>query len=363
MDLKPLDALKLWHDVVLDTVRRDVPDLSARQLAILLTVYLEPPPHTVRGLAAKLNVSKPAITRALDTMGQKDLLKRKRDDTDKRNVLVQRTVAGSVYLSEVEADRFVESEDFQVTAPRAPLLRRPEDHAPMDTELLFGETFRVYETEGAWCWGQSAHDDYVGYISADLLQSQNSIATHRVVALRTFIYPEADIKSRPATPLSMNAKLVVTGAAAKFVELEGGGYVVSSHLSKIDTYATDYVAVAEEFLGVPYLWGGRDARGLDCSGLVQMSLERCGIACLRDTDLQEATLGESLADPSDLSGLQRGDLIFWRGHVGIMVDRETLLHANATHMRTVKEPIAEAVRRIDKSDGPVTSVKRLGASG
>ena len=101
MDLKPLDALKLWHDVVLDTVRRDVPDLSARQLAILLTVYLEPQPHTVRGLASKLDVSKPAITRALDTMGQKDLLKRKRDDTDKRNVLVQRTVAGSVYLSEL----------------------------------------------------------------------------------------------------------------------------------------------------------------------------------------------------------------------------------------------------------------------
>ena len=136
-----------------------------------------------------------------------------------------------------------------------------------------------------------------------------------------------------------------------------------SHLSKIDIYASDYVAVAEEFLGVPYLWGGRDARGLDCSGLVQMSMERCGIACLRDTDLQEATLGEALADPTDLSVLRRGDLIFWRGHVGIMVDGETMLHTNATHMRTVKEPIAEAVRRIDKSDGPVTSIRRLKTSG
>lgn len=282
---------------------------------------------------------------------------------DKRLNPYRADLAAAYLRGEVEADRFVESEDFQVAAPRAPLLRRAEIHAPMDTELLFGETFRVYEMEGDWCWGQSAEDDYVGYVSANLLRSPRGAVTHRVVALRTFIYPDADIKSRPTTPLSMNAKLVVTGAAGKFVELAGGGYVVSSHLSKIDTYASDYVAVAEEFLGVPYLWGGRDARGLDCSGLVQMSMERCGIACLRDTDLQEATLGEALSDPQDLSVLQRGDLIFWRGHVGIMVDGETLLHANATHMRTVKEPIAEAVRRIDKSDGPVTSIRRLKASG
>lgn len=286
-----------------------------------------------------------------------------RNGLDKRLNPYRADLAAAYLRGEVDADRFVESEDFQVAAPRAPLLRRPEEHAPMDTELLYGETFRVYETVGDWCWGQAAGDDYVGYVSANLLRLSKSAVTHRVVALRTFIYPEADIKSRPATPLSMNAKLVVTGASGKFVELAGGGYAVSSHLSKIDTFASDYVAVAEEFLGVPYLWGGRDARGLDCSGLVQMSMERCGIACLRDTDLQEATLGEALADTTDLSVLQRGDLIFWRGHVGIMVDGETLLHANATHMRTVKEPIAEAVRRIDKSDGPVTSIRRLKASG
>ncbi len=278
---------------------------------------------------------------------------------DKRLNPYRPDLAAAYLRGEVDADRFVESEDFQVVAPRAPLLRRAEHAAPMDTELLFGETFRVYETEEDWCWGQSAQDDYVGYIATSLLQPPKGAVTHRVVALRTFIYPEADIKSRPATPLSMNAKLVVTGATGKFVELAGGGYVVSSHLSKIDSFASDYVSVAEEFLGVPYLWGGRDARGLDCSGLVQMSMERCGIACLRDTDLQEATLGSALDNPRDLSQLQRGDLVFWRGHVGIMVDGETLLHANATHMRTVKEPIAEAVARIDKSDGPVTSIKRL----
>ncbi len=283
----------------------------------------------------------------------------KTNGLDKRLNPFRPDLAAAYLRGEVDADRFVESEDFQVAAPRAPLLRRAKDNAPMDTELLFGETFRVYETEGDWCWGQSAQDDYVGYVSAKLLKAPLGAVTHRVVALRTFIYPQADIKTRPAIPLSMNAKLVVAGAAGKFVELAGGGYVVSSHLSKIDSHASDFVAVAEEFVGVPYLWGGRDARGLDCSGLVQMSLERCGIACLRDTDLQEATLGEALPDPTNLSILRRGDLIFWRGHVGIMSDGETLLHANATHMRTVKEPIAEAVARIDKSDGPVTSIRRI----
>lgn len=283
----------------------------------------------------------------------------KAQSLDKRLNPYRADLAAAYLRGEVEADRFVESQDFQVVAPRAPLLRRAEVYAPMDTELLFGETFRVYETEGDWCWGQSVHDDYVGYVASNSLQHPVAAVTHRVVSLRTFLYPEPDIKTRPAMPLSMNAKLSVSAAEGKFVELAGGGYVVSSHLSKIDTYATDFVAVAEEFLGVPYLWGGRDARGLDCSGLVQMSMERCGIACLRDTDLQEATLGERLPDPQNLSVLRRGDLIFWRGHVGIMSDPETLLHANATHMRTVKEPIVEAVRRIDKSDGSVTSIKRI----
>ncbi|MEQ9143115.1 MAG: NlpC/P60 family protein [Parvibaculaceae bacterium] len=278
---------------------------------------------------------------------------------DKRLNPYRDDLAASYLRGEVEADRFADSSDFQVTAPRASLLRRPEDAAPMDTELLFGERFRVYETKGEWCWGQAAHDDYVGYVRKAALGSPQGEPTHRVVALRTFRYPSADIKTRPVLPLSMNAKLSVVAASGKFAEIAGGGFVIAAHLSKIDAYVSDFVAVAEEFLGVPYLWGGRDARGIDCSGLVQMSLERSGIACLRDTDLQEATLGSALPDPSDLSGLQRGDLVFWRGHVGIMTDGETLLHANATHMRVVTEPLEEAVHRIEKSDGPVNSIRRL----
>ena len=278
---------------------------------------------------------------------------------DKRLNPYRPDLAAAYLRGEVEADRFVECENLQVSAPRAPLLRKPQDTAPMDTELLFGEQFRVYETRGEWCWGQSAQDDYVGYVRLSNLALAQFVPSHRVVALRTFRYPDPDIKKRPAMPLSMNAKVTVLAAEGKFAEIVGGGFIFAAHLSKIDSYAADFVSVAEEFLGVPYLWGGRDARGLDCSALVQMSLERCGVACLRDTDLQEMTLGEPLPDISDLSIVKRGDIVFWRGHVGIMCDAQTLLHANATHMRTVKEPLADAVQRIEKTDGPITSIKRL----
>jgi cell wall-associated NlpC family hydrolase len=278
---------------------------------------------------------------------------------DKRLNPYRPDLAAAYLRGEVEADRFVDCENLQVTAPRAALLRRPQDASPMDTELLFGEQFRVYETRGEWCWGQSAQDDYVGYVRLSKLGLAQHVPTHRVVALRTFRYPDPDIKKRPVMPLSMNSKVTVLAAEGKFAEIAGGGYVVAAHLSKMDAYAADFVSVAEEFIGVPYLWGGRDARGLDCSGLVQMSLERCGVACLRDTDLQEMTLGERLPGPTDFGALKRGDLVFWRGHVGIMCDTETLLHANATHMRTVKEPLVEAVKRIEKSDGPITNINRL----
>ncbi|MEQ9520399.1 MAG: NlpC/P60 family protein [Parvibaculum sp.] len=280
---------------------------------------------------------------------------------DKRLNPYRSDLAAAYLRGEVEATKFVEGEDWQVSAPRAALLRQPKSNAPMDTELLFGETFRVYERVGDWCWGQSAHDDYVGHVSANRLVRRDTPPTHRVVALRTFRYPEPDIKSRPVLPLSMNAKVAVTGTAGKFVEIAGGGYVVVQHLAKIDAFAHDFVSVAEEFLGVPYLWGGRDARGLDCSGLVQMALERCGIACLRDTDLQEATLGGPVGGMAKIDEVCRGDLIFWRGHVGIMADAVTLLHANATHMRVAKENFREAVNRIEKTDGPVTSIRRLQA--
>lgn len=269
-------------------------------------------------------------------------------------------LASAHLRGEVKARRFVEGVDRQVKAPSLPLLRRPEADAPMDTQLLYGETFRVLEEKHGWAWGQSVLDDYVGYVEAKDLAQRPEAPTHTVAALRTFLYPKPDLKTRPAMPLSMNAKLTIVAARGHFSETVSGQWVFTAHLAKLGAHVRDFVAVAEEFIGVPYLWGGRDSLGLDCSGLVQMSLERAGIASLRDTDMQETTLGEALPEPIDFTKLRRGDLVFWKGHVGIMADAEHMVHANAFHMRVAAERLDIAMSRIARSDaGHVTNIKRM----
>ncbi len=268
-------------------------------------------------------------------------------------------LAAAYLRGEVTANRFVEGEDRQVKADCAPLLTRPEAGAPMETQLLFGEVFRVYEEKSGFAWGQSALDDYVGYIEAKALAPKPTKPTHVVAALRTFLYPRADLKSRPAMPLALNAKVKVVGARGDYSEIDRGGWIFTQHLAPVGANVRDFVAVAEEHLGVPYLWGGRESTGVDCSGLVQAALERAGISSLRDTDMQEATLGERLPEPIDFTTLKRGDLVFWKGHVAIMVDEGRIVHANAFHMRVEIERLDIAMSRIARSAGHVTSVKRL----
>lgn len=270
-------------------------------------------------------------------------------------------LAAAHLRGEVEAAHFAEGADMQVATPVAPILRRPQANAPMETQALFGETFRVYEEKDGWAWGQAALDDYVGYVEASALSKRSYKPTHSIAALRAFIFPEPDFKSRPVTALSMNAKVRVIGARGDYSEIERGGYVFTAHLAPAGAHVRDFVTVAEQFVGVPYLWGGRDSFGVDCSGLVQAALERAGISALRDTDLLEAALGEPLKEPVDLTRLRRGDLVFWKGHMGVMVDGLRLIHSNATHMRTVIEPLEIAAARIAKTEGDITSVKRLPA--
>jgi len=281
------------------------------------------------------------------------------NEPDRRLNPYRDDLAAAYLRGEVKAARFVEGEDRQVKLPCVPLLRRPEAQSPMDTQLLFGEVFRVYEEKSGFAWGQSAYDDYVGYIDAKALASKPYKPTHSVAALRTFIYPRADLKSRPVTPLSMNAKLRVIAARSDFSEIDSGGWVFAAHLAPTGSFVRDFVSVAEELVGTPYLWGGRDTLGLDCSGLLQCALERAGISSLRDTDMQEATLGEALPEPLNFTTLARGDLVFWKGHVGIMCDATRMIHANGFHMRVEIEPLDIAMTRIARSAGHVTSIKRL----
>jgi cell wall-associated NlpC family hydrolase len=260
----------------------------------------------------------------------------------------------------VSAARYVEGRLREVIEPQAPLRRAPLPDANLITEALLGERVTVYETtDEGWAWGQLAGDQYVGWMPANALSLPGPAPTHKVSALRTFAFPGLDIKLPPLAALPFGARLVVVRHEAPFAVTAAGGYVPAQHLQPTDVAEPDFVAVAERFVGVPYLWGGKTSLGIDCSGLVQVALTACGVACPRDSDMQERALGTPVAADRGLSDLRRGDLVFWTGHVAIVRDPAMLLHANAHHMAVVVEPLAPALDRIRRACGEVTSVKRL----
>lgn len=248
---------------------------------------------------------------------------------------------------------------MQVIEPATPLRSRPDTAASWTTEALFGEIAHLFEVKGSWAWVQLLDDGYVGYVHASAVSAQVQSATHRVSALGTFLYPAADMKSPPAAALSMTSQLAVGEMGAMFARLADGRYVPVQHIAPLDTPAADHVAAARRFLGVPYQWGGKTRAGLDCSGLVQVALAACGVHAPRDSDMQAAELGIPVDVGEDLGGLAPGDLLFWKGHVGIASGPDALLHANAFHMAVVEEPLRAAVARIAAAGSPVSAVRRL----
>jgi len=280
---------------------------------------------------------------------------------DPRTTPARKDLAAKHLAGKVEAARFVEGKPHEIDAAQAPLRGEPSHAATLFTEALKGERITIYDiSEDGWAWGQLAADGYVGYLPASALRAPGPAATHKVTALRTFVYPGPSIKLPPTEALSFGSRLAVARTQGAFAITESGGHVPALHLAGVNTTETDYVAVAERFLGAPYLWGGKTSLGLDCSALVQLALNACGLPCPRDTDQQEQALGNALAHPHELKRLRRGDLVFWKGHVAIVRDETTFVHANASgHMAVAIEAIAEAIPRIRKISGEVTSVRRL----
>jgi cell wall-associated NlpC family hydrolase len=257
----------------------------------------------------------------------------------------------------VEAARFVEGTVQEVIAGIAPVREAPSHGATLVTEALHGERVTIYESDGeGWAWGQLMADGYVGWLPAAALLAPGPAATHRVAALRTLVFPGPSIKLPPLEALPLGAEVCVTREQDGFAVTAAGGYLPARHLAELDSEETDFVAVAERFLGTPYLWGGKSSLGIDCSGLVQVALTACGVLCPRDSDMQQAALDT----PAELSTIKRGDLVFWKGHVAVARDSASLIHANAFHMAVAIEPLTEAVARIHAAGSAVTGVRRIG---
>ena len=275
---------------------------------------------------------------------------------DRRRTPARDDIAADYLRGVVEAKRYAPGKTKEVRAPVAPLRPQPDGDAPLDTTLLYGERFVVYEDKAGWVWGRAESDGYVGYAPSAVFDDQLRDATHIVSALTTHIYPEARVRCGPVGALHMGARIQIDGREGDFARTIDGMYIPLPHLARIGGAASDYVSIAELFIGAPYLWGGKTAQGVDCSGLVQVAMARAGISAPRDSDMQEAEIGQTI---DRAGGLQRGDLVFWKGHVGVMIDPETLLHANAYHMMVVAEPLRRAETRIrEREGGPITGFRR-----
>jgi cell wall-associated NlpC family hydrolase len=275
---------------------------------------------------------------------------------DPRVTPVRADLAAKYLEGKVVAPRYAEGRVMEVVEPQAPLRREPRPDAPLETEALKGERVTIYDIDDeGWAWGQLAADNYVGWLPANALAAAGATPTHKVKTLRTLVFPGPSIKLPPVEALPLGARLAIARVEDRLAVTSTGGYVPTAHLTPVGDNESDFVAVAERFVGTPYLWGGKTSLGIDCSGLVQTALTACGIVCPRDSDMQEAALGT----PADASRLKRGDLVFWKGHVAIACDETSLLHANAFHMAVAIEPTTVAIARIRAAGNEVTSVRRI----
>lgn len=279
---------------------------------------------------------------------------------DKRLHAYREDLADAALKGQVEAARFVDGWPAQVVTETAPLRGAAEPGTQLSSELIFGETVTVFDDTDGVAWVQNRTDGYVGYTDSAVLSDTVHAPTHHVAAIRTCVYGDPHVRSPAILTLPICAPVAVVGTKGRYAELATGGWVPAQHLADVGETESDFVEVAERFMGTPYVWGGRSDRGLDCSALVQLALMRCGIDAPRDSDMQEAGLGSPVPFDGDQDVLQRGDLVFWKGHVGIWVAPDRFLHANAMDMCVSTAPFQDIVRYIQENENqPVSSVRRL----
>lgn len=268
-------------------------------------------------------------------------------------------LAAKYLEGKVKAARFVEGEVFEIDDAIAPLRRAPAADAEQMTQALKGERVTIYDRNGeGWAWGQLIDDGYVGWLPDAALTRPTAAPTHKVTALHTLAFPGPSIKLPPVDALAMGTKLTIVREDGVFAVTREGWHLPRQHLGRLDAMVQDFVAIAEQFVGAPYLWGGKSNLGIDCSGLVQIALTAAGTGCPRDSDMQQEGLGRELT-AAESKHLQRGDLIFWKGHVAVARDAATIVHANAHHMATAIEGTQQAIARIKAAGSDVVSIKRI----
>ena len=278
---------------------------------------------------------------------------------DKRITPFHNGVTDDAHEGLIRARSYVAGEVLSCYDAIAPILSSPEHGAEQWDQLLLGERFKVIERKHDFYWGQALRDGYVGYVPVSAFRRDWYLPTHYVATLRTYVFAAPNLKSSILTSISLNALVNVTRFDNGFAYINDMGWVFAKHLSDFEAFAGDFVSVAESYINAPYQWGGRESIGLDCSGLLQQALYASGYGCPRDSDMQ-AKLGVPLNIGADLGGLERGDLVFWKGHVAIMVDDVNIIHANAHHMKVAIEPLSGAVNRIDAcGSGMPTAFRRL----
>lgn len=278
---------------------------------------------------------------------------------DVRSIAIRKDLADVAAADRFFAPHYAAASPHSCSARSATIHGQPDAAASATTQILHGESFMVLDVRAGWAWGYCGHDHYVGYVRADALKvCEGFPPTHSVVGQGGLLFSRPDIKSPVIAPLPGGALIYVAVQEGDFAST-GAGWLHLRHLAPVAGRETDWVVVARQWLGAPYLWGGRGDGGYDCSGLVQRALAECGHAVARDTDQQAGTIGRALAAGEALA---KGDIVFFPGHVGIMSDSATLLHANAHWMRVVEEPLADVVARLISAHAePITARRRIEA--